>query len=66
MCVCVDGVQDTLPQNMVPYYTEYFKLKESKKQENDLPVSLKGNNLPCEKCSTCTRAKGDITREREI
>ena len=28
-----DGVQDTLPQNMVPWHVEYFKQKEFKKQQ---------------------------------
>ena len=26
-----DGVQNMLPQNMAPYHTEYFKLKELEK-----------------------------------
>ena len=37
-----DGVQNTLPQNMVPWHTEYFELKEFKKTQmqespSDLP-----------------------------
>lgn len=37
MGVTSDEVQDMLPQNMAPWHTEYFKLKES---EQMVEVSL--------------------------
>ena len=28
----IEGVQDTLPPNLMPWHTEYFKLKDFEKQ----------------------------------
>lgn len=35
----VQGIQNTLPQNMVPWHTEYFKLKGFEKMTSPDPSS---------------------------